>query len=709
MARLIPRSLTATTDRPRAIPAMISCAIWHWRQQRLLFLLMSLGMIGQIFLVCLLPALMEVAPATELRLRLTQARLPLFSIAFQTLMLLFFFMHLMARALVERQADTLAVLHHRGASVRQMLGSLLPQSTGAALFACLVSPPLAYLSAATLFPGRQLLQTFWHNPLPFFLHTWLYAAGTMLLSLGIIVATLYYTLRRTMPRLHQEMVRESEPPHKEQVKLEILLVLIGLSTYVLLLGLVRSHDSPTPPSFPLMAPLAPTLLLVCILPLSLRGIALLSMVGIHIMQPGYATTTMLAALHRIRSPRVLARMTILLVLAITLAIFALIFTASQERRINDIAAYKVGADFSGTLTTTSPSIEAVADPYRHMRGTTSVTIGAITSAISDDVAGDTIQIQAIDAATFAETALWPRQNPAGSLVQLMEQLIDQRLMATQFHVVPAIVDTPTMQALSLHPGMTFSLYEHSATNHSARSVRYVVLASVARIPGISSGILVDYQSFLDYRLKNNLAVVPLNHIWLRTGNDEATLKYVRKTLTTSLRLDNLLDRRFLLSSLQTDPLALLAQSMLSIGAVTAALLALFGNILAIRAGTTKRPVNRALLHALETEPGRFASLLIWEQGNAYLMALLPGILIGLLLSTTFIPVLLNHLPPPSAASVDAAWYANQQVLSAQVVIPIPLGIALGLCLLLIPLALTLLLRMLSRPAFTHLLYVTDTY
>jgi hypothetical protein len=149
--------------------------------------------------------------------------------------------------------------------------------------------------------------------------------------------------------------------------------------------------------------------------------------------------------------------------------------------------------------------------------------------------------------------------------------------------------------------------------------------------------------------------------------------------------------------------------MLSVGAATAFLLALFSNILAIRAGTTKLQVNRALLHALETEPGRVASLLIWEQASAYLMALLPGMLIGLFLAATFIPILLNHLPLHTTTSDGVTSYASQQMISAQVVVPLPLGLALVACLLLIPLALTLLLRMLSRPAFSHVLHVTDTY
>jgi hypothetical protein len=224
---------------------------------------------------------------------------------------------------------------------------------------------------------------------------------------------------------------------------------------------------------------------------------------------------------------------------------------------------------------------------------------------------------------------------------------------------------------------------------------------------LNDGILVDYQSLSDYQFQNGLAVQPLNHVWLRTTDDETSLKHIRKVITSSLRLDNLLDRRLLLASLQADPLMLAIQSILTIGLVIALILILLGNILAFWIGTKTRRVNRALLHAVETDPGRIASVLIWEQVSAYLMALLPGILIGLLMAFTLVPLLLNHIPLRGAASPGDTWYTSQELFPAQVVIPFPLGIALLILIVLGSLALPMLARMISRPALMHILRVTE--
>lgn len=704
MAHLTPQSSTTPIGRQRSLPAIMALVSWYWRRQWPLFLLINLGMIGIVFLICLVPALAELAPTTELHLRLTIAYLPLMSIALQGVALLAFFLHLMAKILVERQSHTLAVLHNQGASMRQILGSLLPQSVGMALTACIVGPVLAYGVATSLLPVRYGFRSFWHDLLPHFSYIGMYDGGAVLLALSIIIATFYYTMRKRMPHLDQETRKESV---RLPAALEVLGALIALALYVLLLALFRPTDNTVPPRFPLLTPLAPTLLFVGLLPLCLRGTTLLAKVGILMMQPGYTPLPMFSALHRIRPLRTLTRMTILIALATAFTLFTLIFATSQDRRINDIAASSIGTDFSGTLDESAPPsyMTAIAAQYRSIRGAISVTIGAIDT-VTDEKSGTTIQIQAVDATTFAQTAIWPQQDAGPTLPQMMQLLLDQRPMASQYHIVPAIVDDITAQTLSLRPGMAFTLHDPNGPN---RAAHYLVLASIPHIPGTNNGILVDYQSLADYQAKNGLAVLPVNHVWLRTSSDETSLKNVRKVITTSLRLDDLLDRHFLLTALQSDPLVQVVQSILIISTAIALVLALLGNVLAFRISNTHRKVNRALLHALETEPGHVASLLIWEQAGAYLMALLAGLLTGLLLALTLVPILLNHIPLRSAASPSTTWYTSQQLLSAPVVIPAPLGIALGLVLLLVPLMLILLVRMLSRPALYHILQMTDNY
>jgi hypothetical protein len=706
MARLIPPSSTDPSAGQRALPTMMVLAGRHWRQQRLLSLIMNLGMIGTVYLACVMPSLMQMASTTELHIRLNIARLPLLTITFQVLALLLFFLHVMAQILVERQAETLAVLCNYGASPRQILGSLVLQSVGAGLFGCVVAPPLAYLTVANLLPVKSLPHELWQGLTLLFSHIWIYAVGAVLVAMIVIIATIYHTMYTTVPGIRKEAFQEPETSQWYYLRLELLVALIALASYILALALFQPQDNPVSAQFPALAPLAPLLLIAGLLPLCLRAIWLLSILGIRMVQPAYMTAPILAAMHTIRPPRYLSRMMLLLFLAISSTLFSLIFTASQDQRINEIAAGSVGADFSGTLTDTAAtsSIAEIAVPYHKLRGMTSVTAGAITAATTNDPTGLNIQVQAVDATTFANTAIWPLQRSEMSLPALMQLLIDQRLMATQFHEVPAVVDGSTCQMLSLVPGAIFSLH---ALNGPFRATRYLVVDCVSYIPGLNTGILVDYQSLVNYQIQNGLAVQPINHVWLRTTNDEAALKGIRKAITSSLRLNNLLDRRFLLSSLQSDPLMLTIQSILTIGLIIALILGVLGNILAFGISTTPRRTNRGLLHALETDPGRIASLLIWEQAGAYLMAILPGILIGLLLSFTLVPLLLNHIPLRGAASPGATWYTSQQLLSARVIIPLPLEIALIILMVLGSLALPLLARILSRPALYHTLDVTD--
>src|SRR5262249_38521908 len=77
--------------------------------------------------------------------RIAIARLPVISLLVLVLGLVLFFVSLMAELLVERQADTIAILRSRGASRSQIFGSLMTESVGLGLVALVLGPPLAIL------------------------------------------------------------------------------------------------------------------------------------------------------------------------------------------------------------------------------------------------------------------------------------------------------------------------------------------------------------------------------------------------------------------------------------------------------------------------------------------------------------------------------------------------------------------------------------
>ncbi len=83
------------------------------------------------------------------------------------------------------------------------------------------------------------------------------------------------------------------------------------------------------------------LLFLRIFPFILEGLA-------HLAVRARGAISMLAIAQMARAPRQSLRMTLLLALAVAFGIFSLVFSASQAQRIPTVAAYQVGANFSGT-------------------------------------------------------------------------------------------------------------------------------------------------------------------------------------------------------------------------------------------------------------------------------------------------------------------------------------------------------------------------
>ena len=120
---------------------------------------------------------------------------------------------------------------------------------------------------------------------------------------------------------------------------------------------------------------------------------------------------MLAMMQMLRVPQQAVRLTLLLMLATIFTIFSTTFIATQSQRIADVAAYQVGADFSGTPTETSNDpndLPALTNAYKRIPGVISATLGYKTT-FSDDV-GNTMNVLAVDANTFAHTVIWNEED-----------------------------------------------------------------------------------------------------------------------------------------------------------------------------------------------------------------------------------------------------------------------------------------------------------
>ncbi|HZO73152.1 MAG TPA: FtsX-like permease family protein [Ktedonobacteraceae bacterium] len=665
--------------------------------------------------------------------RIAIAQLPVTCLLVLILGLILFFVSLMADLLIDRQADVIALLRSRGASGRQIFGALVVQSIGLGLIALIIGPLLAvpvvyFFAQHTLsLEAQGALNLITNNPGQVVVGL----LGFALLATAVAVVTMVIAVMRTLRLdvliVRREAARSTHRPLWQRLNLDVVAAVIalvgfGFSTYVTNARILDVRSA-----------------LLLFTPLTLLGAIFFFIGGILLLLrffplllqwcTGLATrsrgaASLLAVAQMARSPRQYVRMSMLLTLASAFAIFTLICISSQSQRVVDVAAYQSGADFSGTLPEAdifpaSHLADATAQ-YHHIPGVTSATVGYVAFAnafIGSRATTLPIDFKAVDASTFGRTALWTTRDSSQPLDTLMQQLVARRAAALSSKVVPAIVDATVWDTLHLTPGASFTLdfSVSSATNSLSDPVKFVAVAEVAHIPSpnsdLGSGVLVDYQSYAAIYTAlhdvNSQWLIPINAVWLRTLDDPASLRSVRKALSTgSLSLETMFDRRSILANLYQEPLYLTLVGVLAAGAIAALLLALIGSVLVSWLNVRSRLLNFTVLRAIGASQGQIALTVMWEQCITYTTAVILSMVFGAIFTAMVVPELVFTSVTQNTITGDmstAAFYLAQSVPPIQIVVPSSLGIALAALVALCIVTLSLVVRVVARSSMGQVL------
>jgi len=663
--------------------------------------------------------------------RAAVARIPVTSLLVFVLGLVLFFVSMMADFLVDRQSDSISILRSRGASRSQIFGSFTVQSLALGLIALVIGPLLAAAAVFFIVPAadQRSLSLIAGDPWGTALSLAGYALVAAVACVIAMVIAIYRAMQLDVLAMRREAARSTSRPLWQRIYLDIVAVIITLTGFAITFYLTNSGVLDAQLRLLLLSPLTLlgiVFLLIAALLVFLRLFQLLLRLGAWLAARSQGAAPMLALAQMARAPRQSVRMTLLFALAAAFVIFTLVYSASQAQRIPEVAAYQSGADFSGVPE--NPNLTAIAlkdetQAYQGINGVTSATLGYKTTAIGGgNILAISIALMAVDSDNFAQTAIWPPQDSTQSLSSLMAQLTRQRKAAVARNTVPAIVDASTWDALHLSPGATFTL-----NFFPYGPLTFTALAEVQHIPTItdssagnsaddtvpSGGVLVDYQTFAPVYI-NNFAQfgvdLPINYTWLRTGDDAASLGSVRKALSTGccMVLNQLNDRRALTASLQNDPLYLDLLGVLGIGATTAMLLALAGNLIASWLSARRRLTNFAVLRALGATPRQIASILTWEQGIIYTTALALGLLFGALFSFLALPVMVfTSVPSSSSDTSSGTFYVVQNVPPITIVIPGTLFIILSALIVICVIALGMMVRVVSKPSISQTLRLNE--
>src|SRR5579863_6943944 len=684
---------------------------------------LSLALSGIAFHSPTQPSLLE-----QFRTQLSTARIPVGIFTALIVSLLLFFISVMILLLLDRQAETIIVLRSRGASNIQIFVSLLSQCIGLSIAALIIG--LLLTPAALLLIARLLLTTADQSALDVVMNApaqavWSVRYYALITALAAVIVMSLALLGVSRLNLMTKGSESGRSPLWRRLNLDLFAAMIALVGYGLSLyfaSIQQQLDAQT--QLLVAGPLAfigPFFLMITAILLLLRIFPWLLRLGARFASRGRGATPLLALAQISRAPRKSLRLILLLALTIAFAFFTLVFAASEAQRANAIAAYEVGADFSGAIPFTS---YAYAPPeetalYRRIPGVTSASAGfeegGSLTAVPPYLP---LLLRAVDPGTYANTAYWSSQDSAQSLASLMAQLLSQRDTAITHDYVPAIIDRALSNELPLHVGSTFAILPDVSHQYNSLVGRmhYVIIAVVDHIPGIDEstegGTLVDYQTFAAVEAKDaglNGVNITSNHVWLRTSDAAASNIYT--TLTSSnLRLAFLSDRYALASALYNDSTYLNLISVLAFGVTAAFLLAFFGNLLASWLSARSRLTSFVVLRALGTSIRGITSVFLWEQGIVYAAALLLGILFGALLAFTVAPALIFTGVPPGAGVVNGNiidFTALQHIIPVQVVMPLSLVIALLVFIATCAIALGMMVSLVLRRSIGQELRLND--
>jgi putative ABC transport system permease protein len=662
--------------------------------------------------------------------RVTVIGLPVLCLTFLIGGLALFFVALMTDLLVERQMAAITLLRSRGATARQVFGSLLCQSIVLGLVAFVPGPLLAILLAqmlalSTLLPvDRASIDLITADPAR--VAQGLAGRDAIVVGLAILamIFSIWRVMRSNMLVMRRESARSTQQPFWMRFKLDIMAAVIalvgfGLSIYIASPGVLDLRTRTL--ILPLTTMIGLLFLLLGCLLLFLRFFPAVLRLGERWAGHNRGAAPLLALAQMARAPRQSLRMTLLFALAVAFALFTLIFGQTQSQRLPDLTAYQVGGDISGEIPILQQGLtwDQLQAYYRGIKGVTSVTLGYTQQVAGGSNQDVNIDLQVVDADTYANTVYWTEQNGSQPIRTLTGLLISRRAEAEKKNIIPAIIDDAAAQSLNVTVGQQFVLKDFHGP------LTYQVVAIVHYIPTIydsasntgpdasiaHGGVLIDYTTDSVVALAVNQEGVSPTNVWIRTSSDPKLLASARSGLLTGIyQLVNPSDRRAIIQNLTSDPLYAAIVGILLIGAGVALLLGLLGNLLVSWLNARNRRTTFVILRALGCAPRQIASVLIWEQGIVYGFALLLGVLLSILFALIVLPAFIfSPLASGDAANASAeSFYVAQSVPAIHIVIP-P-GPALSVLAALVAtcvIALALMTRIVVQPQIGQMLRVDE--
>lgn len=354
------------------------------------------------------------ATLASFRTQLSYTQTPLLLLLLQIAGIALFYVTIIAAAVVERQADEIALLRSRGASMRQILAIYLVEGLVLAVPALLLAPPLALLAVSLLGRTPTFAAVTHGAALPAVLVplAWPLALAGALLSLLALLIPAFFAARQTGVTVKQ---RQTRPRPSIFRRYYLDLALAGFA--VVLLFELKQRGSVFVPSStgglssdPLLL-LSPALLTLAAAALILRLYPLVLRLLARLFSAIAGVSVTLGLWQMVRNSGQYTRLGLLLMMGVAVGTFAASYSGTATRSFRERIEYHAGVDLRASGgenlgSATGPALDSELKGIHGVADSTSA-LRLQASIATVDGNGDNFQLLGVEP-TAASRLLWSR-------------------------------------------------------------------------------------------------------------------------------------------------------------------------------------------------------------------------------------------------------------------------------------------------------------
>jgi len=567
---------------------------------------------------------------------------------------------------VERQANEIVLMRSRGAGSAQIGLLYMLEGLGVGVAGTVIGPLLGLPLARVIGHASGFLS--FSGGLPFAVtlepQTYLIAAVTAVTAFIIAILPALAAARRQMTAFRQEQARVTKRPLWQRLFLDVIVLALALYGYWILRhqGSITADSSGSALADDPLIGLAPLAFAVAIALLLTRLLPWLA--AFALVFGSRSSVSLSVALRSVaRSPRQSMGLVQLLVLTLTLGVFAATIGGVVGANASDQVMYGAGStlrlqEFNRDINAfqayplgwhrQQPGVQAASMALR-LESTTSA-----ANTTSDGAT--TVNLLGIDPATL------------GAVIWFRPDFATEPLSRLLGHVANpsgrnAIVSDTFLSATGLRLGDSFAI-----VTSSGRTIQGRVAGHAAYFPTLDptqTPFAIFNVTYLNAAVHGHEP----GEAWIKTRSDpayvETMLSQFRAALPREIFAFEGVSAPF---NAADDPLRAGIYGVVSVGFLIALLLALLGFLTYASLSLQRRLPEFAIVRALGLSPGQLRGLLLCEHLFMLGAGMIGGLISGVLTSRLFLPYLpiASSIMPPFLIAIP--WLAVEEFLAAVLIV-----------------------------------------